>query len=59
LLDENQLLGAAGQRLQPERAGAGKEIEAARARDMVLQPVEQGLPNPVRRRANLDTVGES
>jgi len=47
LLDENQLLGAARQRLEAKRAGAGKEIEAARARDIVLQPIEQGLANAI------------
>ncbi len=47
LLDEHQLLGAAGQGLEPERTGTGEQIEAASTGDVVLQPVEQGLAHPV------------
>ena len=39
--------GATGERLQPQRAAAGKEVEAACPVDQGLQPVEEGLTHPV------------
>ena len=47
LLDEHQLLRATGKGLESKRTGAGKQIEAASARDGVLQPIEQGLAHPI------------
>src|SRR6202034_2456088 len=47
LFHEYQLLGAAGQSLEPERPGAGEQIETAGAGDGRLQPIEQGLAHPI------------
>ncbi len=52
-LDEAHLGGAARQRFQAQRAAAGEQIEAARCRDTAAQPVEQGLANAIRGRADL------
>ena len=44
--------GATRQRLEPERAAAGVQVQAPAAGDVHLQPVEQRLADPVRSRAN-------
>ena len=49
-LDEGRMRGAPRERFEPQRAAAGEEVEAAAARHLGHQPVEQGLPDPVRRR---------
>ena len=43
-------LGASGEHLEPERAAAGEEVEAAAAGYLRHQPVEQRLADAVRRR---------
>ena len=53
VLDEQAIARAARQRFEPERAGAGEQVEHARAfevdgRRPVLQHVEQRLAHPVR-----------
>ena len=57
LLDRNDLGGAAGERLEGQRATAGEQVQAARAHDHRLQPVEQRLANAIRRRAQAGLVG--
>jgi hypothetical protein len=51
LVDEQSKCRAAGQRLEPERARPGKEIEHARIRDGIAvgmdENVEQRLPQPI------------
>ena len=46
-LDEHHLPGPARQRLEAERPRAGEQVEAARAGDRMLQPIEQGLAHPI------------
>ena len=58
LLDEHHLAGAARQGLEPERARAREQVEAAGARDAMLQPVEQRLAHPVGRRPKPGQVGK-
>lgn len=43
--------GAAGQRLETQRAAAGKQVQAAGTVDRRCQPVEQGFAHPVRSRS--------
>ena len=47
-LDQGDLLGIARQRLQPQAAAAGKQIQTAGATDMRSQPVEDGLLDAIR-----------
>ncbi len=49
LLDKYEFPRAARQRLESERARAGEQIQAAGADDVVLQPIEQGFADAVRR----------
>ena len=50
LLDKHHFRGAAGQRLQPEGTGSCEQIQAAVSVQGVLQPIEQCLPDAIRRR---------
>jgi hypothetical protein len=47
LLDQDHVSGAARSGLQPEHATTGKQIQAARPRNIRLQPVAQRLADPV------------
>ena len=58
LLDEDHFLGAAGQGLEPERAGAGEQIQAAGIGNRMLQPIEQGLAHPIRCRPQARNIGK-
>ena len=49
--DELHCSNAARQRFEPEGPAAGKQVQAALAGQLELQPVEQGLADPVRGRA--------
>ncbi len=48
--DEGRVGGAPRERFEPQRAAAGEKVEAAAAGHLGHQPVEQGLPDSVRRR---------
>ena len=56
VVDEQRKGRAARQRLEPERAGAGEQVEHARAGDRIAigvgEDVEQALAQPVGRRAD-------
>ncbi len=49
-LDEHDFTGTPGQRLEPERATAREQVQATRAGQFELQPVEHGLTDSVRSR---------
>ena len=49
-LDEDDLAGTPRERLEPERATAREQVQATRAGQFELQPVEHGLADPVRSR---------
>ncbi|MNH29551.1 hypothetical protein D3C79_897890 [compost metagenome] len=51
--------GATGQGFEKQRAAAGERIEHLGARDVGGEPVEQGFPHPVRRRAQARSVREA
>jgi hypothetical protein len=57
-LDEHHFTGAARQRLQPQGAGPGEQVQTSSPRGVVLQPIEQGLAHTVRRRAQALHIGE-
>src|SRR5436309_14031622 len=50
-LDERRGEGASRERLDAERAGTGEEVEHAGARERGLEDGEEGLPDPLCRRA--------
>ena len=51
-LDEGHVRGAARERLEPERAAAGEQIQTSRARHEGREPVEQCLAHPIGRGAD-------
>jgi len=59
LLDEHQLLRSTGEGLESERTRARKQIETPSTRDVVLQPIEQGLAHPVGSGPEAGNVGET
>jgi hypothetical protein len=58
LIDKEDFAGASGQGFQPQRAGAGKQIETARIADCRLQPVKDGFAHAIGRRPNRRARGE-
>ena len=59
LLDEAHVRGPPRQRLEPQCAASGEEIEDSRARYPWLQPIEQGFPHPVRCGTDRDAGGKT
>ena len=58
-IHERHVRRAARQRFEPERAAAREQIQAARADDRVLQPVEQRLAHAVGRRPDRRRAAEN
>ena len=52
MLDQHRMFRAARKRLEPERAGPCKQIEAKGTREHGHKPVKQRLANPIRRRTH-------
>jgi hypothetical protein len=57
-LDKDHLGRPSRERLEAERAAAGKEVETATAGQLELQPVEHRFPDPVRGRPQLFLLRE-
>jgi len=59
LFHEAHMCRAARQRLEPECATAGKQVQHACSRDARLQPVEQGFAHAIRCRSNFHAGGKA
>src|SRR2546427_449529 len=56
LLNHHDPRGATRRGFETQGAAAGKQVEAVPAVEILAQPVEQGFPDTVRRRAQSDAV---